>query len=115
MDMGMIMKTDDHNKEQALNQIIGLNQEITDLSDGRSLATLDYKIKKRHECLVEFFDQFLDDINPDEMSFLQDMQRQTQDLIDMMESKKNSMAQEILKHKKTGKRMRIYTTIAKQK
>lgn len=102
-------------KQQALMSIMELTQEIDGLSDGSSLATLDHKIKKRHEFLLSFFDQYIDDINPDEMKMLQGIQRQTSTLVDVMHTQKNERGNELLKSKRTGTRMKLYTSIAKQK
>lgn len=103
------------NKQHALKEIMQLTQEIEGLSDGSSLATLDHKVKKRHECLLSFFDQYMDDINPDEMNLLQGIQRQTSTLLDVMNAQKNDMGNELLKSKRTNTRMKLYTSIAKQK
>lgn len=106
---------DNVGKDQAWQDLLQLNTEILELADGSSLATLDHKLKKRHDCLVHFFDKYLDDINQDEMTQLQNMQKQTHDLIETMEANKEKMTEERIKQNNTGKRMRLYTTIAKQK
>ena len=103
------------NKEQDLNRIMQLTQEIEALSDGSSLATLDHKVKKRHELLLMFFDQYIDDINPDEMNRLQVIQQQTASMLNVMQDKKKEMGAQIINGKQTNNRMRLYTTIAKQK
>lgn len=101
-------------KQASLSVIMQLTQEIEGLSDGSSLATLDHKVKKRHECLLSFFDQYMDDINPDEMTLLQGIQQQTSMLLEIMNKKKNETSEGIVNSKRTGKRMKLYTTIAKQ-
>lgn len=102
-------------KQQALDTIMQLTQEIDDLSGGDSLATLDHKVKKRHEYLLTFFDLFIDDINPDEMAKLQSIQKQTTTLIDVMNTQKINTSNELLKSKRKNTRMKLYTSIAKQK
>ena len=107
--------TQEHTKQEALNSIMQLTQEIEKLSDGSSLATLDHKVKKRHECLLSFFDQYIDDINPDELNMLQSIQQQTTTLLETMNKKKHETSSELVNSKRTGTRMKLYTTIAKQK
>lgn len=102
-------------KNSLIDNIQKLTVDIRELSSLDSLATLDHKLNERQNLLVNLFDSFQADLNNDDMSFLKSIQEETSILLSKMESEKIDKADELIKHKTKGNRIRLYTNIAKQK
>lgn len=102
-------------KSALLSEITLLSQSIERLASKDSLATLDHKINQRQKLIEALFSQFKDQLNTDDITLLKSIKKSSSNLLDKMESAKLNRGDEIIKHKTKGNRIRLYTSIAKQK
>lgn len=103
------------NKTALMKDISSLTASIDQLVSKESLATLDYKIKQRQALIENLFDEYASELNQDDMLILDKIRQSSGHLIKVMESSKEHKSDQIIKHKNKGKRIRLYTNIAKQK
>jgi hypothetical protein len=92
-----------------------ITESIDQLAGKDSLATVDHKIKQRQVLLESLFDQHTAELTPDDLDQLISVQKSSASLLSKMESAKIHRGNEIIHNKSKGKRIRLYTTIAKQK
>jgi hypothetical protein len=102
-------------KSGLLSEIKLLSQSIDRLASKDSLATLDYKINQRQKLIESLFNNYKDQLNTDDITLLKSIKKISLSLLDKMESAKLNRGDEIIKHKTKGHRIRLYTSIAKQK
>lgn len=103
------------NKQQALAHLFELEQEIQQLAQAHSLATLEHKLKIRQNALEFLFANFMTDINQDDLVLLREIQAKSQAMLQDMQNNKQNKSEQIIKYKNTGKRIRLYSDIAQQK
>ena len=103
------------NKQQALDNLIALEQDIQQLAQQRSLATLEHKLKMRQQALEYLFAHFMKEINQDDLTLLKEIQLTSQEMLQQMQANKEEKGAQIIKYKNTGKRIRLYSDIAQQK
>lgn len=102
-------------RKAALQTIKKLSNEIEALSNGSSLATLEHKLKLRQQAIEGFFNDYPSFENPQEAEFFQHILQHAKTLAVAMEQTKQEKSSQIIKSKKSGKRIRLYTSIAQQK
>ncbi|MFT6326473.1 MAG: hypothetical protein ACJAYK_001457 [Crocinitomicaceae bacterium] len=102
-------------KSGLLSEIKSLTQSIDQLANKDSLATLDHKIKQRQLLIESLFNKYKDELSSNDIVVLKAIQHSTSGLLNKMESAKLNRGDEIIKHKSKGNRIRLYTSIAKQK
>ncbi|MFY0700406.1 MAG: hypothetical protein JXR04_06265 [Bermanella sp.] len=102
-------------KQQALDHLIKLEQDIQQLAQAHSLATLEHKLKIRQNALEFLFANFMTQINQDDLALLKDIQSKSQAMLQDMQNNKQDKSEQIIKYKNTGKRIRLYSDIAQQK
>ena len=102
-------------KAELFTQINILCEEIELLFDKNGLATLDHKLKNRQELLEELMSNYSSDLDESELDLLHKIHDQVQLDIERMSELFKEKEKEILQRKRSGKRMNLYTTIARQK
>jgi hypothetical protein len=102
-------------KSGLLSEIKLLSQSIDRLASKDSLATLDHKINQRQKLIESLFNNYKDQLNADDITLLKSIKKSASSLLGKMESAKLNRGDEIIKHKTKGNRIRLYTSIAKQK
>ena len=102
-------------KSALLVEIQSITESIDQLAGKDSLATIDHKIKQRQILLESLFSQYSADLTTDDLVQLKSIQQNAISLLNKMESAKINRGDEIIHHKSKGKRIRLYTSIAKQK
>ena len=102
-------------KSGLLSEIKLLSQSIDRLASKDSLATLDHKINQRQKLIESLFNNYKDQLNADDITLLKSIEKSASSLLGKMESAKLNRGDEIIKHKTKGNRIRLYTSIAKQK
>lgn len=85
------------------------------LSREGSLATLDHKVNQRQSLIEALFEQFSDSLSQDDLDKLTIILDESSQLIKKMQLAKVNRGNEIIKNKSKGNRIRLYTSIAKQK
>jgi len=103
------------NKQKLINSIDGLSESITMLSREGSLATLDHKINQRQALIETLFEQYSESLLDHDIEKLKAILDESSQLIETMQLAKLNRGDEIIKHKNKGNRIRLYTSIAKQK
>ena len=98
-----------------IDEIREISLSIDKLAAEKSLATLDHKLKGRQKKLELLFDLFASELSIDDLDFLKSISNTATQLLTRMKSEKSDKAVEIIKHKNKGNRIRLFTTIAKQK
>ena len=102
-------------RQVALQAIKKLSNEIEALSNGSSLATLEHKLKLRQQAIEQFFMAYQPLENPQETDFFQNILQHAKNLTVAMEQTKQEKSTQLIQSKKSGKRIRLYTSIAQQK
>lgn len=102
-------------KEKTLAHLDELERDIQRLAIEKSLATLDHKLSQRQKVLEYLFSTFIEQLNENDIQYLQSIQKKSHAFIEEIESNKYEQSQEIIKYKNTGKRIRLYTDIAQHK
>lgn len=85
------------------------------LSREGSLATLDHKINQRQALIETLFEQYSESLLDHDIEKLKAILDESSQLIETMQLAKLNRGDEIIKHKNKGNRIRLYTSIAKQK
>jgi hypothetical protein len=85
------------------------------LAKKESLATLNHKVDQRQLLIEALFEQYSGALNVSEIQMLKAILVDTNQLIKKMESAKLNKRNRIIEHKNKGKRIHLYTSIAKQK
>ena len=98
-----------------INNIDGLSESITKLSREGSLATLDHKVNQRQALIETLFEQYSESLLDNDIEKLKAILVESSQLIETMQLAKLNRGDEIIKHKNKGNRIRLYTSIAKQK
>lgn len=102
-------------KNVLINEIRAISLSIDKLASENSLATLDHKLKERQKKLESLFNAHSSELTDDDLECLKSISDTAKKLLARMELEKTDKAVEIIKHKNKGNRIRLYTTIAKQK
>ncbi len=104
-----------NNKKSDFARLIELNEEIQNLTDESSLATLDHKLTLRQELLEYLFSNYKNEFDETDIEFIKKIMLQNKELLAAMLQNKEDRSEKIIKGKNSRKRARIYTSIAKQK
>lgn len=102
-------------KSELFSNLQSLCQEIETLFEKDGLATLDHKLKARQELLEALLSEYGSDLTQKEMDLLRKIHEQVTVDIQRMSVSLKEKEKEILERKRSGKRMNIYTNIARQK
>ena len=101
-------------KEKLMLKLKSLGEDIDALSDESSLATLDHKLVVRQGVLESLFCQHKSSLNNYDLDFIKNIMVKNKTLLNTMEKNKSLKSNAIIKSKNSGKRVKIYTSIAKQ-
>jgi hypothetical protein len=102
-------------KSELFSNLQSLCQEIETLFEKDGLATLDHKLKTRQELLETLLSEYGSDLTQKETDLLRHIHEQVTVDIQRMSVSLKEKEKEILERKRSGKRMNIYTDIARQK
>jgi len=101
-------------KKAELMQLVDqLTQDIDRKKESENLATLDHLLKKRQTVLEQIFDDYRSDLDQNDIAKLEVILEQSRELSKVMEEKHKQKGDDMIHNKKKGKRIRIYTNIAK--
>ncbi len=103
------------NKKELVKQLSFLNDEIINMPLGASRATLDHKVKKRQNLIIELIERFKLELNEQDMALLESIKEHCSQLLKEVEKEKDSRVKEIIKSKSSKTRINLYSTIAKHK
>ncbi len=103
------------NKATDFQRLRLLNEEIQELADVSSLATLDHKLVKRQELLELIFETYKDEFTEEDMAFLRGLKISNKKILAIMQRNKESKGTEIITRKSSSELARIYSNISKQK
>ncbi len=102
-------------KNALIIKLKNLGEDIDALSDESSLATLDHKLVLRQSVLESLFSKYRASLDSTDLDFIKNIMEKNKILLNSMEKNKNAKSNAIINSKNSGKRVKIYTSIAKQK
>lgn len=102
-------------KEALVKALKDKHEEVVKLSLGGSPATLDHLLKQRQSLIEQLFSSYNDQLTDADIELLQAILNNTQDLEKEIDKERDKKGDELIQHKKTPNRMRLYTRIAQHK
>lgn len=102
-------------KEELVRALKDKHDEVVKLSLGGSPATLDHLLKQRQSLIEQLFENYSEQLIDEDIQLFQSILANTQDLEKEIDKERDKKGDELIKHKKTPNRMRLYTRIAQHK